>query len=549
MSGEGQGIDRKSLAVVTGRRADWNELVKDCVAFANAQGGRILIGIEDGATEPPVGQKVPADLVEKIQKRVGELTVNVTVAARICGAPSGGEYLEVRVSRSHAPASTSDGKYYLRVSDESRPLVGEEIQRLLNERSAQPWETLATLQVPREQADPAKLAAFTNGIRTSDRVKASLKEKSDQELLGHYFLADGRFLTNLGILCVGRRQDRGRLGTAPVIQFLKFDERGEKINKLVWDEHDLSPMELVEAVWQGVPDFRERYELPDGLFRQHVPLYDEVVVRELLVNALVHRPYTQRGDIFLNLHPDRLEMVNPGLLPLGVTPQNILHTTVRRNEHLARVFHDLKLMEREGSGFDRLYEVLLSQGRPAPELREGPDRVEVTIRRRILRPEVIDFMTRADQVFQLTQRERITLGLLAQHDALTARELAKALTLPGAEALGSWMGRLQELGIVRQSGRTTGVRYFVEPNLLRDLDFTASTTLRRIEPHRLRALILEDLRRYPDSAIGEIHRRIGEEIDRNQLRAALQSLALSSKVVGRGEKRWRRYSVVPGSIE
>jgi len=46
-------------------------------------------------------------------------------------------------------------------------------------------------------------------------------------------------------------------------------------------------------------------------------------------------------------------VVNPGPLPLGVTPQNVLHTTVRRNEHLARLFHDLKLMEREGSGFDR----------------------------------------------------------------------------------------------------------------------------------------------------------------------------------------------------
>jgi len=549
MSGEGQDIECKSLRLLTSRKADWDGVAKDCVAFANARGGRLLVGIEDSEAEPPAGQKVPADLVEKVQKRIGELTVNVTVAARICPAPSDGEYLEVRVSRSHSPASTSDGKYYLRVSDESKPLVGEEIQRLLNERSAQPWETLAALQVPREQADSAKLAAFAGGIRASDRVKASVKEKSDQELLDHYFLADGRFLTNLGILCVGRRHDRGRLGTAPVIQFLKYDERGEKVNKLVWDENDLSPMELVEAVWQGVPDFRERYELPDGLFRQHVPLYDEVVVRELLVNALVHRPYTQRGDIFLNLHPDRLEVVNPGLLPLGVTPQNILHTTVRRNEHLARVFHDLKLMEREGSGFDRLYEILLSQGRPVPELREGPDRVEVTIRRRILKPEVIDFMTRADQVFQLTQRERITLGLLAQHDALTARELAKLLALPGTEALGSWMGQLQQLGIVRQSGRTSGARYFIAPKLLRDLEFTATTTLRRIEPHRLRALILEDLRRYPDSAIGEIHRRIGEEIDRNQLRMALRSLVLSLKVVGRGEKRWRRYSVGSGCIE
>lgn len=128
-------------------------------------------------------------------------------------------------------------------------------------------------------------------------------------------------------------------------------------------------------------DFKESYELPDGLFRQNVPAFDEVVVRELLVNALVHRPYTQRGDIFLNLHPDRLEVVNPGLLPLGVTPQNVLHTTVRRNEHLARLFHELRLMEREGSGYDKIYEVLLSHGRPAPELVEGHDRVQVAAQR------------------------------------------------------------------------------------------------------------------------------------------------------------------------
>jgi ATP-dependent DNA helicase RecG len=137
---------------------------------------------------------------------------------------------------------------------------------------------------------------------------------------------------------------------------------------------------------------------------------------------------------FLNLHPDRLEVVNPGPLPLGVTPQNVLHTTVRRNEHLARLFHDLKLMEREGSGFDKIFEVLLSQGRPAPELIETHDRVQVTVRRRILKPEVIDFIAKADQTYQLTQRERIALGLLAQHDALTARELATTLELPSVEA-------------------------------------------------------------------------------------------------------------------
>jgi ATP-dependent DNA helicase RecG len=114
-----------------------------------------------------------------------------------------------------------------------------------------------------------------------------------------------------------------------------------EIWKELWNDHALSPMELIDAVWKTVPDFREEYEIPSGLFRDKVPAYDEIVVRELVVNALVHRPYTQRGDIFVNLHPDRLQIVNPGLLPNGVTPHNILHTTVRRNEGLARIFHDL----------------------------------------------------------------------------------------------------------------------------------------------------------------------------------------------------------------
>jgi ATP-dependent DNA helicase RecG len=228
-------------------------------------------------------------------------------------------------------------------------------------------------------------------------------------------------------------------------------------------------------------------------------------------------------------------------LPLGVTPLNILHTSVRRNEQLARVFHDLKLMEREGSGFDRIYEVLLSQGRPVPELKEGPDRVEVTVTRRVIRPEVIDFITRADESFQLRQRERITLGLLAQRDSLSARELAMALALPGVEAISPWMGRLQTLNIVRQAGKTKGTRYFIEPSLLRGMDFPGVTTLSRIEPHRLSALILEDLQRYPGSAIGEVHSRIGVEINRRQIKRALDRLAEEGSVRFKGEKRGRRY--------
>jgi len=538
---EGQLLDQKSLRAVTGKTADWNEIAKDCIAFANATGGRLLLGIEDGQDAPPAGQHIPADLSDTVRRKLAERTVNVTVLPHVVTASNGGQYIELRISRALAVASTTDGRYFLRVADQSRPVTGDDVMRLASERSALPWETQITLHIPRGEVDAAKLKKLLQALRASDRVKSSVKEKSDDEMLDHYQLAQGDTLTNLGVLCLGRQHHRAQLTTAPVIQFIKYDEDVQKVNKLVWDDHTQSPMELIEAVWLEVPDFRERYELPDGLYRQNVPAFDEIVVRELLVNALVHRPYTQRGDIFLNLHPDRLEVVNPGPLPLGVTPQNVLHTTVRRNDHLARLFHDLKLMEREGSGFDKIFEVLLSQGRPAPELIETHDRVQVTVRRRILKPEVIDFIAKADQTYQLTQRERIALGLLAQHDAMTARELATVLELASVEALQSWIKRILEWELIQRAGRTQATRYFVDPGLLRTLNFVGGTTLKRIESHRLSALIVEDVQRYPRTKIGDIHQRIGMEIPRSRVRRAIEQLVKEGKLFQEGARSGTRY--------
>ncbi len=541
MSLEGQLLDRKSLRTVTGKTADFGELAKDCVAFAAAQGGRLLIGIEDDQLLPLAGQRIKPELLDIIRKRIAENTVGVEVAPRIVTAENGGEVLELIVPRSVGIPSTSDGRYYLRVADSSRPVVGDEVMRLANDRASFPWENLTTLHVPRRLADPAKLRLFADGIRASDRVKESVKAKTDEELLDHYLLAYGDFLTNLGILCVGLREDRARLGTAPVIQFIKYDETGTKVHKIPWDDYALTPMEMIEAVWNQVPDWRESYEIRDGLFPHTVPHYDEVVVRELLTNALVHRPYTQRGDIFINLFPDRLQIVNPGLLPLGVTPQNILHVTVRRNEGLARVFHDLKLMEREGSGYDKLYEILLSQGKQPPEPVEGPDRVEVTVRKRILNPLIIDFIDKADRRFQLRQKEKICLGLIVQHESLAANQLTHFLELRDASHLHPWLDRLLAWEVVKSRGRTRGTVYFVDPVLLRTLDFKGSTTLKGIEEHRLHELILRDLEIYREASISEIHGRIGEEIPRRLLKNQLRKMVATGEVGKKGKLRHTRY--------
>jgi len=93
------------------------------------------------------------------------------------------------------------------------------------------------------------------------------------------------------------------------------------------------------------------------------------------------------------------------------------------------------------------------------------------------------------------------------------------------------------------SGKTKAKRYFLEPALLRDANFDLTTTLTRIEPHRLEALVLEDLRRYPQSKIGEVHQRIGKEISRSHLKRTLANLVKAGELIMHGVRGGARYRI------
>ena len=524
------------------------DLAGDCVAFAHASGGRIDIGIEDDASAPEPGQRVSDAQLGKLQKMIPSLTVNVAISVTREVMENGGEILLLQVFPSRQNiAATSDGRYFLRVADESRRLMPEDLGRLMNDKSAFVWEAQPMRQVPTQQMDTGKVRDFLRLIRSSDRVSECVKQKSDREVLEHYLMVRDDCLTNLGVLWLGLRNDRAVLRHAPIVQFIRYDELGNKVFKRTWDEYSLNPQELIEAIWHDVPDWQDSYEFPDGLFRKNIPHFDEVVVRELLANALVHRPYTQGGDIFICLYPDRLEVHNPGLLPLGVTAANILHTTKKRNDHLAQVFYDLRLMEREGSGFDKMYEVLLASGRPGPVVVEGDDRVTVTVERRVAHPAVIDLIDKADRAYQLHARERITLGLIAQHESMTATQLCKALAIKGADLLRPWLRpwlrRLEHFGIVVTKGRTKGTAYSVSPAVLRAHDFRGRTSLKGIERHRLRELIVSDLHIYGVAKRGEIHDRIGRDVPERQLRSELMSMVEDGMLEAMGERGGRRYGL------
>lgn len=536
--------DKKSLRTLTKTNPDWDELAKDCVCFANAQGGSIFFGIEDGDGLPPAGQKIPEHLPAKLQKQIQGRTINVSVIPQVKLAENSAEYLELLVQRNGtAIASTSNGRYYMRVDDDCKPILPDELTRLLADKGAFVWETQSYLKVSSKEYDVEKLSQFLADVQGSDRVSQFVKDKSSEELMEHYFFTSKNYLTNLGLLWIGKREHRARLLYAPSIQFIKYDEQEQKVNKLLWDDYSKNPKELIQAVMREVPDWKEGIEIADGIFRKNVSNYDEAVIRELLANALVHRPYTTKGDIFINLHPDRLEIHNPGLLPLGVTPKNILHKSVHRNPHLAKVFYDLKLMEKEGSGYDKIYESLLSSGKPIPDPVEEFDRVKVTVSKRIVNKHVIQFIEKVHQEFQLKSKEIISLGLVAQHTSLTAIEFGTILGLEEKEAIRTWLGRLVQLKLVKSRGKTKGTTYLVEPSILKKHNFKGLTNLKTIQPHRLDALIIEDLNKFEKSAISEIHQRIGKEIPLRTLRYQINQLIEKQEVMKEGERRGTRYFI------
>lgn len=270
-------------------------------------------------------------------------------------------------------------------------------------------------------------------------------------------------------------------------------------------------------------------------------LEDFPTIRELIANALVHRVYTMRGDIFINLYPNRLEVHSPGLLPWGVTPKNIISQSVRRNEHLAKVFYDLRLMEREGSGYDKIYEVLLSEGKQIPVVEEKSDRVKVTVFSPIFNKEAIRLIEKANNDFPLKQKELICLGLIALNNSLSAVELANILNVKEKNGMRDWLGKLPGYGLVLSKGKTKGTEYLINPDFLRQLGFKGKTNLKTIEPYRLRELIIQDLKVYPNSSIGLIQERIGKEIPTRKIRMQLEELVKKGIVDKKGTFRHTKY--------
>ncbi len=543
MAVEDKNREYKSLRKAIGKQADLKSLAETCVCFANAQGGELIIGIEDKESAPPSNQAIEVEAMNDVVKALRSLTDGVVLAnPTLEKHENGGVYFVLHILPStRTIATTTSGKVFIRISDSCYPVGSEELTTLAAEKTAFQWEIIAPQKIAFELTEKPTVAAFINDILKSEKVSDFIKNKEQKEILDYYqMISPEGYLTNLGVLWLGTSVQRARLSYPLTIQYIVYNEREEKIRKKEWHFHLQNPKELLLEIEKEAVELTYSTELPDGLYRKTIRQYPKEVVRELLINAIAHKKYTISGDIFIEVYPDRMTITNPGSLPLGISATNILHERHRRNPHLIQTLSDLKLMEGEGSGYDLVFEKLARDAKPMPKIESDYTKVSVTVFSGKIDTDVISILDYIDTNYKLTQKEYITLGLVAMEKKILSTQLAHLLQLAQEDKMRSWVGTLQDKGILVTQGVKKGTEYLLNPELFSQAKLNIKPSLKTLAPYKLEALIIEDLKYNGKSKMKQIQNRL-KEVASSEIAKAVYRLSKSGAVEKEGSDKTKVY--------
>ena len=409
--------------------------LRTIAAFANTAGGTLLVGVEDHSRHVR-GVPRPLDLEERLAnlisdrikpRLVPELEILPWRRTHVVGVkvyPSSAR--PHRLVRRDA-----DDCVYVRVGSINRRADRELIEEM--QRSTRPsgFDEEPMPGLDSEAIDfraASESFAPVRKLRRADLASLHL-------LTGH----QGRKVPTVGgMLLFGR--ERGRHFPDAWIQTGRF--RGTTRSRID-DQRELRgyPMAAIEEAIAFVQKHALLGAEIGAIRRTDRWSVPPVAVREAVINAVVHADYAQRGaPIRLSIFDDRLEVESPGLLPFGLTVEDLRHGVSKlRNRVIGRVFHTLGLIEQWGSGIGRMTDACRDAGLAPPILEEIGTHFWVTLStERIAEPSVDD-------------RDRAILEALAGDEGGLTSEIAGAIGL-STRATRTRLARLVERGLVYEVG-------------------------------------------------------------------------------------------------
>ncbi len=336
---ENQYIEFKS------ERVSAKNLVEEIVAFANAEGGEIWLGIEDDRTVTGISRSYEEDVMNLSREGVippvsplyQEVDVEGTTVARIVVAKG--------VDR---PYYTSKDRYFIRVGSTKRIASREELIRLFQASGLFHYDLIEVSGTGLAHLDLSAISEYFS------RYQISFSGESDEEK--KRLLKASDILGNEGSATVG-----GMLifGISPEtllpqagISFANFT--GNKLDSDLLDKKTFggSLPRQVDNTLAAIKANRAVSSTIEGLKRQESAHYSDKVFRELLVNATVHRNYSIIGSqIRVFMFSDRIEFISPGRLPNTVSIEKLaVGTSFARNPMIVRVMENMGYMDKLGRG-------------------------------------------------------------------------------------------------------------------------------------------------------------------------------------------------------
>lgn len=346
---------------------DLAKTVADAVAcFANADGGIVVVGVDDRATGDQAFIGTPCDAAW-LQNRVRQLVATEVQVAEVIVAAS--RLVTVRVEPSPIPVTDRSGKYRRRQGRDCQIMTGAELGQFSVNRSGTDWSA-APSSTTFSDIDPFAVHQLREWLRRSGEAsREELADRDDRALLHQLGLStpDGKLNRAGELLCVKLP------GRGPLIDFIYRSAPGAETELRI--DPSESPLAVVLAeVEAAINSHNPVFILPAGLTVGQIRALPELALREAMVNAIAHRDWAAQGPIRVQLEGTMLTVTNPGGFLPGVTAENVITAPARtRNSVLARALRGLRLAESEGIGVDRMYRETVRQGLPTPDIEEFPD--------------------------------------------------------------------------------------------------------------------------------------------------------------------------------
>ena len=367
--------------------------MKSVVAFSNGTGGKIIFGIADKTREViGFGTEDVFKTMDAIANAVSDSCEPAIIPDITLQTIDGKTVIVVEVSEGrqrpyYIKALGREGGVYVRVAGTTRLADEYMIKELMFEGSNRYFDQAlcAGLRITDADIDALCKAMKEQAIKNahSDEQKASIKEVGRQQLRswGVLIERDGKdypsnayaILTGCGALPVATQCGVFKGTTKEV-----FVDRREYTGP-IWEQIEEAFQFVLRNIHLGATIV--------GIYRQDVYEIPPDAIRELIINAAVHRSYLDHGNIQIAIYDDRLEITSPGKLPMGQTLNRMKEGYSQiRNEALAYAFSYMNLIEHWGSGIPRIIGKVKAAGLREPEFIGG----EVDLRINIYRKQAND---------------------------------------------------------------------------------------------------------------------------------------------------------------